>query len=108
MNIIDKKLEEEFTGYIKIFKWMDPNMGYGEGETVGIFKVKKEWYAVTPKGFREYYLKDKFKKLLGVYSMDVGYRFITLNEIKELYEENNQKINNLQRINNQIHLFLKK
>ena len=99
-------LDKEFTGYIKVYEWLDHYKGYGQGEIVGIFKVKKEWFSTQPRGFSIYHLKDEIKNHLDINSPELGTNFITLDEIKKLYVKNDQEIDRLQKLNDQLHLFL--
>lgn len=103
---IEKKFEREFTGFIKVYEYKDPNMGFGEGKTVNILKVKKEWFELTPNGFSSYHMKDKIVKGLNLNLMENGYYFISKDEIKQIFKDNENLIDNLQKLNNQLHILL--
>ena len=98
----ENRLERDFTGYIKIFRFKDPNMGSGEDKTISIQKVSIDNFSSKEKGFKPYHIKNEYKKRFGLTSMDFGYRFISLNEIKKIRKDNNKKIKHLKQINTQL------
>ena len=103
-----ERLNRDFTGYIRVYRYSDPNMGYGDGGTVGFFEVKKEWFTTENTGFAPYKLKSKILKELNLSLMDNGYKFVDKEEMKETYHDNLKSIEKLKKQNKSLNILLSK
>ena len=102
-----EKLNKDFTGYIRIYQYSDPHMGYGDCGTVKFNKVEKEWFELKP--IPPYYqLKPEIVKLLNIDFYSNGWEFTNKKIIQETYDNNLKFIEKLTKQNNSLNIFLSK
>lgn len=101
-----EKLNKDFKPYIRIYQYTDLNMGYGDGGTVGFFKVKKEWFTTKNTGFASYKLKPEVVKGLNLNLMDNGYEFVNKEVIQKTYDDNLKSIEELKKQNKSLNILL--
>jgi len=102
-----EKLNKDFTGYIRIYQYSDPHMGYGDCGTVEFFKVEKEWFKLKPI-IPYYQLKPEIVKLLDIDLMSNGWEFTDKEVIQKTYDDNLKYIEKLTKQNKSLNIFLSK
>jgi len=100
-----EKLNKDFTGYIRIYQYSDPHMGYGDRGTVEFFKVEKEWFELKPI-IPYYQLKPKIIKALNIDFYSNGYEFVNKEVIQKTYDDNLKFIEKLKKQNKSLNILL--
>lgn len=88
--------------YIRVYKYSDPNMGYGDGGTRGLFKVNSTWFEMgRGMSFGPYVIlvdaanKELKKYIKGYNTIDYGWTFITASEYNSYLKSMKQEIDSL-------------